>query len=277
MEYSAGGDNSNVGFMPPMEDDASAEEAATKKHKESDRAPIKKRDPRSKNDHSGAKAPRGDFGNKDTKRKVWNERFEELKEYKKVHGNCNVPGRYKKNPSLGRWVETQRKQYHRYTKAKQEGKTEAYNYAIGMDEEERIAQLEAVGFSWVVRGGRAKEKVDPSEKEKPLSWNERFEQLKAYKDANGDCLVPHNYPPNPKLGVWAANQRTMRRLYVQAKEEDQESAYSAVKEEHIAALEALGFEWSSSRPRKRTVEKTDNKSTTNETGGGKTWGQDRRQ
>jgi hypothetical protein len=37
----------------------------------------------------------------------WQERFNELKQYQQDHGNCLVPGRYKENPPLGRWVESQ--------------------------------------------------------------------------------------------------------------------------------------------------------------------------
>lgn len=101
-------------------------------------------------------------------------------------------------------VETQRKQYHRYTQAKEEGKTGSFAYAIGMDDENRIAKLNEIGFSWTVRGGGKKAKLEPTpeDKTKPLSWNERFEQLKAYKEENGDCLVPNNYEPNKKLGIW---------------------------------------------------------------------------
>lgn len=79
---------------PTTDNNALTEESQSKK---SERAPIKKRAPREK------KTPRGDFGDKDHKRKVWNERFDELKAYKEQHGNCNVPGRCKTHPQLGRW------------------------------------------------------------------------------------------------------------------------------------------------------------------------------
>jgi hypothetical protein len=35
-------------------------------------------------------------------------RFEELKQYKAVHGHCNVPQTWDVNPQLGKWVDTQR-------------------------------------------------------------------------------------------------------------------------------------------------------------------------
>lgn len=89
------------GFMPQSEDDDDDEASnlPPKKRRKTNETP-KKQTPKAP---SEKKPPRGDFGNKENKRKVWNERFEELLEYKKQHGDCNVPGRYKANPTLGRW------------------------------------------------------------------------------------------------------------------------------------------------------------------------------
>ena len=42
---------------------------------------------------------------------VWYERFNELAEYKKEHGNCLVPYEWKPNPKLAQWVKRQRYQY----------------------------------------------------------------------------------------------------------------------------------------------------------------------
>ena len=41
----------------------------------------------------------------------WNQRFQQLVQFKKVYGHCNVPQAYDSNPSLGFWVNTQRKTY----------------------------------------------------------------------------------------------------------------------------------------------------------------------
>lgn len=30
------------------------------------------------------------------------------------------------------------------------------------------------------------------------AWFDRFEELKAYLEETGDCLVPQKYPPNPR-------------------------------------------------------------------------------
>ena len=67
----------------------------------------------------------------------WKERFEELVEYKTRFGNCRVSTQY--SPKLGKWVSNQRTQY----KLSQEGKS------CGMTEE-RIQELESVGFEWSV-------------------------------------------------------------------------------------------------------------------------------
>lgn len=96
------------GFAPPS-DDEDAASLPPKKRRKSNETPTKKPAASTTTPHetwtnkTGEKKPRGDFGNKEAKRKVWNERFEELKAYKQEFGDCNVPGRYKANPTLGRW------------------------------------------------------------------------------------------------------------------------------------------------------------------------------
>ena len=39
---------------------------------------------------------------------AWEEMFEALKKYKKIHGDTLVPRRYSNDPQLGTWVDTQR-------------------------------------------------------------------------------------------------------------------------------------------------------------------------
>ena len=39
-------------------------------------------------------------------------------------------------------------------------------------------------------------------------WNERLEQLQAYKAEHGHCNVPQNHAENPQLGSWMNNKRT---------------------------------------------------------------------
>jgi len=39
------------------------------------------------------------------------------------------------------------------------------------------------------------------------TWNAQFQALIEFKEQHGHCLVPQNYPPNPKLGLWVMAQR----------------------------------------------------------------------
>lgn len=48
----------------------------------------------------------------------WEDRFNELREFRKAKGHCNVPKIYAKNPSLGYWVNEQRFQYRRMLRKK---------------------------------------------------------------------------------------------------------------------------------------------------------------
>jgi hypothetical protein len=45
---------------------------------------------------------------------AWQEHFNELVEYKRKNGHCNVPNRYGGNPALGIWAKTQRLHYRLY-------------------------------------------------------------------------------------------------------------------------------------------------------------------
>ena len=40
----------------------------------------------------------------------WDQKYEELKAFHKLHGHCNVPPKYQANTALGRWISTQRSQ-----------------------------------------------------------------------------------------------------------------------------------------------------------------------
>jgi hypothetical protein len=90
----------------------------------------------------------------------WNERLQTLREYRATHTNCLVPSRYALNRELGVWVGTQRTQYRLFMKAKESGQT-----LVGMSamNEERIRQLEELGFSWSIRGVDGKKVADSNE------------------------------------------------------------------------------------------------------------------
>lgn len=96
---------------------------------------------------------------------LWEERLLNLIEYKKMHGHCNVPTKFKKNTSLGRWVSTQRKQY----KEMKAGSPET------LMTPERAEKLEAIGFRWSLTE-REEENSEQKQERKP-------EPTKREKDA----------------------------------------------------------------------------------------------
>ena len=111
----------------------------------------------------------------------WEVRFQELVDYKRVYGNCNVPSRYKENRQLGKWVDKQRISYK-----KDKMSVEIRN------------KLVSIGFVW-----RLTEHAI-------VDWEVRFQQLVEYKRVHGKCNVPREYNANPQLGNWVSTQRTKK-------------------------------------------------------------------
>jgi hypothetical protein len=68
-----------------------------------------------------------------------------------------------------------------------------------------------------------------------LSWNERFEELKRYKEANGHCDVPQIYDTG--LGTWVSAQRSQFKRYIVGKT-------SSMTHPRKSCLDQIGFSWS---------------------------------
>jgi hypothetical protein len=140
----------------------------------------------------------------------WTQRYEELCEYCKVHGNCQVPHTYTQNAALARWVKRQRYQY----KLRMENKPSTMT-------DQRVAVLERIGFVWDSH---------------VAAWDERRSELIDYKRTYGHCNVPSNYSANRQLAVWVKRQRRQYKFFWEGKP-------SSMTEERIASLQAIGFEW----------------------------------
>ena len=143
---------------------------------------------------------------------LWWKRFGELEEYKREYGDCNVPRGYMLNPQLGRWVARQRV-------ACKHNRMNA----------EQIEALESIGFEWL---GRKRGQDD-------VLWRKRLGELEEYKQENGDCNVPVNYPANPHLAKWVMNQRA---AYTRLTEDNPKRSRT-ISAERIEALNKIGFEW----------------------------------
>ena len=138
---------------------------------------------------------------------AWKERFDELLEYKKIHGDCIVPTRSKENPQLGNWVNQQRI-------LKKNGTLHS----------ERIRLLDEAGFRWAGTGSGIAKNGQAD------SWSEIFTELLQYKQTYGNCNVPARFAENPFLGGWVVRQRQLKK----SEKLDSERAH---------LLDSAGFEW----------------------------------
>jgi len=68
---------------------------------------------------------------------VWEERLKELKQYKNLFGNTNVPSKYEPNPQLAIWIKRQRRQYKFLTEGKPSTMTPY-----------RVGRLREINFTW---------------------------------------------------------------------------------------------------------------------------------
>jgi len=115
----------------------------------------------------------------DLHEKSWDERYEDLKRFKKEYGNCNVPSRYTTDSLLGKWVSRQR-----------------VEKKAGVLSNERITLLNQLGFCW--------DAVD-------ALWELRFSELKRFQSIHGHCNILKSDKDFIQLYTWIGSQRSNKR------------------------------------------------------------------
>jgi hypothetical protein len=167
---------------------------------------------------------------------TWETRYEQLVHFQKGHGHCRVPVRH---PGLGMWVSRIRSKYQdnflrMQQQQQQEGGetgTDTNNEArtpevvINSDAEaskdqenlQRFEKLNQLGFHWKLRDASP-------------SFEERFQDLVAFKEESGHCRVKRSHP----LGEWVHN---LRKEY-----KGKEGRLSV--QSRVTRLLELGFEFS---------------------------------
>jgi hypothetical protein len=150
----------------------------------------------------------------------WDSMFKALVAYKNQHGHCLVPKRYKDDPKLGTWVDTQRVQYKKLKR----------NFISPLPLQrritsERIQRLEELGFVWSIRN----------------DWHKRYDELKKYKAEQGNCNVPARYVNNRPLGIWVSAQRKHYKLMNAGEISLLHS--TPLTQERTGLLDELGFVW----------------------------------
>ena len=70
-------------------------------------------------------------------------------------------------------------------------------------------------------------------------WQQRYEELIAYKAKYGNCLVPYNWPQNKQLANWVKRQR------YQYNQMNQFHMHTTLTPKRIDLLNSIGFTWNS--------------------------------
>ena len=102
--------------------------------------------------------------------------------------------------------------------------------------DDRIASLDALGFDWSV-----------SERQAVKSFEQRIENLQAYKEKHGHVNVKEG--EDKSLYNWLGDVRRARK--------HPEKSDRFITDDRIASLDALGFEWSLDGGIKSFAEQTD--------------------
>ena len=132
----------------------------------------------------------------------WNMQVDKLMAFKEEHGHTDVPVKYPEDQSFSNWCRMQR---------------DKYNYPNrGYLPEERIAQLEELGFDWKT----------PKNSVPPKPFEELLDEAKKHHAEHGNLNIPRRLA----LGNWLHRQR-------------EKYADQKLDQEKIDALEALGMDW----------------------------------
>jgi hypothetical protein len=111
--------------------------------------------------------------------KVWEQRFQALKDYKEKHRHCNVSDRDPRYRNLGIWLSDQ--------------KTRRWN---GKLSPHLIGRLTELGVDF----GKKAERYE-------RIWNEKYERLCEYRERHGNCEVAQH--EDPELALWVTGQKAL--------------------------------------------------------------------
>ena len=195
----------------------------------------------------------------------WDEMYQRLEDYYKLHGSSNVPTDWSADPVLADWVIRQRGARRK-----------------GVLAEDKIRRLEEMGFAWTAyqseweamiaelsallqaqrRPGGAERRPSAelkrwmltqrqfrkqgrlsAERQQRLDsigfdwepfasqWERMFASLRDYHAQNQHCRVPLSWRENPRLGHWVGVQRRQEKL-------------GRLPADRVAKLDTIGFDWS---------------------------------
>jgi len=149
----------------------------------------------------------------------WNNHLQQLKRYKREHGNTRVPSSDKQWEQLSRWVCKQRSLHNK-----------------NQLRPDRREKLEAIGFVFSLQKNRERSVRNDNQR-----WGDMYNRLVEFHAQNGHCIVPRSFGAaeetpstdnehSPWLGGWVANQR-------------QDFRRGNMRPDRQKLLEKLGFVW----------------------------------
>ena len=153
--------------------------------------------------------------------KRWSTRFEEVKSFKDEHGHFDVP-RDNAHKKMRNWISLQRHNRKRLQQGKE---------TQGRLSKQQIEKLESIGFPWA-----------PCDD----NWNQRYEELKKFRNEHGHTYVSQKCKEQPELGVWVRHQRRACKDYVLSVMIEGRVAgvhVSGLDDERISKLRAVDFCW----------------------------------
>lgn len=158
-------------------------------------------------------------GSAASKRCSFEERCEQLLEFRKNNGHCNV--HYNKhdnrNPALEKWCTEIRRAYNNLN----DGKKKRRNLS-----KDRIERLEEIGFKWTVGVGHCE------------VFDKHCRDLEAFKSKYGHCSVMIKDINCPSLGNWCSKMRSAYK-----KIQNGEIPVHNLSQDRMDRLEKIGFKW----------------------------------
>ncbi|GAX29418.1 hypothetical protein FisN_16Hh142 [Fistulifera solaris] len=138
---------------------------------------------------------------------------ERLRDYYNKHGHSLVTA--SEDPVLHRWTVSLRRNY-KYQVVGTRRHNSAQNSNRPKLSPDQLEILQELDFCWDAQS---------------MAWTTRYQELEEYKEKNGHCRVPANFPGG--LGIWVRNQRRLL----------EQPGDSGMPPKRRAALERLGFTW----------------------------------
>lgn len=177
----------------------------------------------------------------DVRERIFEQKLGELRRFLERYGHIN--SRHMEGKLRG-WVRRQERQYRKCVEMSAVSK----GAAVAILSPSRRAALEAVGFNQTALDG------PPPVKARRAQWEERYDELVAFKEEAGHCVVPKNHGP---LGSWVRYQRHLRKEQWDSESvgglgtgrdgiggpPETEGSGALLSKERVDRLDQLGFVW----------------------------------